>query len=153
MAKRRAAAGLRVFSEASGDPRGLSQRQLRVGELLRHAIAEVLARETIRDPVVADAAVTITEVLPAPDLKSATCYIMPLGGENLEAVRAALEQLAPWLSSQVSRRVRLKYAPALRFAIDSSFDEADRIKALLKRPDVAADLSSATDRDEESNGA
>jgi len=124
----------------AGLDRGEIIRQLRVGELLRQALAEVLAREPIRDPAVDRATITVTEVRATPDLRLATCYIMPLGGEQAEAVMAGLERLAPWLSAQVARRVRLKYAPSLSFRLDPSFDEADRIAALLRRPDVARDL-------------
>ena len=128
------------WASAGTAPSPVSPRQLKVGELLRHALAEVLGRESIRDPVVADAAITVSEVRATPDLRQAICYVMPLGGANRAEVLAGLERLAPWLSGQVARRVRLKYAPRLTFRLDPSFDEAERIDAILRRPEVAADL-------------
>ncbi len=118
------------------DRRTMSQRQLKVAELLRQALSEVLSRETIRDPVVAQATITVTEVQPAPDLKLATCYVMPLGGANAAAIIEALTAMAPWLSSKVAHRVSLKNAPKLRFRLDQSFDQAGRIDALLRRANV-----------------
>lgn len=128
-----------------GESGGAGPRQLRVGELLRQALAEVLTRETIRDAVLSEVAVTVTEVRAAPDLRHATCFVMPLGGERAPEVMAALGRLAPWLSGQVARRVQLRYAPALGFQLDPSFDEAERIAALLRRPEVARDLAGGED--------
>lgn len=118
-----------------------SQRPLRVGELVRHALAETLAREEIRDPVLAAHHVTVSEVRMSPDLRHATCFVMPLGGADAEAVLEGLERSAAWLGGQVARRVQLRYAPRLRFQLDRSFDEADRIERLLRRPDVARDIA------------
>jgi ribosome-binding factor A len=121
--------------------RGPSQRQLRAGELIRHAVAEVLTREEIHHDDLRGVAVTVTEVSMSPDLRQATCFIMPLGGKNTDKVLAALHQTGPWLSGQVARRVSLKFAPRLRFQIDQSFDNADHIGRLLQRSDVAPDLT------------
>lgn len=139
MAKRRRP-GRSWQPRGADEARSASPRQLRVGELLRQALAEVLSREEIRDPAVERATITVSEVRPSPDLRLATCYVMPLGGEQQAEVMAGLARLAPWLSAQVARRVRLKYAPSLSFRLDPSFDEADRIAALLRRPEVARDL-------------
>jgi ribosome-binding factor A len=128
---------------------GPSQRQLRVAELLRQALAEVLARESIRDPVVGSATITVTEVVPSPDLKLATCYVMPLGGEDAQEVLSRLTRMAPWLSSRIARLVKLKFTPKLRFRLDRSFDEADRIEALLRRPEVSADIERGAQREED----
>lgn len=123
---------------------GPSQRQLRAGELIRHAVAEVLTREEVHHEDLANIAITVTEVGMSPDLRQATCYVMPLGGKDADKVLAALNQKGPWLSGQVARRVRLKFSPRLQFRIDGSFDNADHIGQLLRRDDVAPDLTSAT---------
>ena len=123
------------------DPRGLTQRQLRVGELVRQALSEILTRGEIRDPALHDVAITVSEARASADLRRAVCFGVPLGGRNTEAVVAALNRNAAWLSGQVARRVQLKFAPRLSFRADESFDQADRIGALLRRGDVAADLT------------
>ena len=120
--------------------RGPSQRQLRAGELIRHAVAEVLTREEIHHEDLAGVAITVTEVSLSPDLRQATWYIMPLGGKDADQVLAALHKTGPWLSGQVARRVDLKFTPRLHFGIDESFDNADHIQQLLRRDDVAPDL-------------
>ncbi len=112
--------------------RPAGQRQLRVGEELRHALAGILARGEIHDPDVSGTAVTVTEVRVTPNLRQATAFVTPLGGRNAEAVLAGLERCAPWLRGQVTRQVRLKYSPELRFRLDRSFDRASRIDALLR---------------------
>ncbi|MCW5731134.1 MAG: 30S ribosome-binding factor RbfA [Alphaproteobacteria bacterium] len=119
------------------------QRPLRVGEEVRHALAEILSRGDIRDPDLAGASVTVTEVRVSPDLKNATAYVMPLAGRNAEAIMAALERAAPYLRAQVARAVKLRHAPRIGFRLDTSFDQAGRIDAILRRPDVAADLAAS----------
>ena len=135
--------------------RGPSQRQLRAGELIRHAVAEVLTREEIHHEDLSGVAVTVTEVSMSPDLRQATCFIMPLGGKDTEKVLAALHITGPWLSGRVAGRVRLKFAPRLRFEIDQSFDNADHIGRLLQRSDVASDLAGglSMEPDDGKNGA
>ena len=116
---------------------GPSQRQQRVAELVRHALAEVLARGDLQDEVLTSHVVTIPEVRMSPDLKLATAYVMPLGGKDEPAVLKALERNRKVLRAEVARRVNLKFAPDLRFRRDETFDEAARIDALLrsdKRP-------------------
>ena len=102
---------------------GPSQRQLRVGELIRHALAEMLARGDIHDDVLAKHVITVPEVRLSPDLKLATCYIMPLGGHDVTPVLKALDANKRYIRGEVAHRVNLKYAPDLRFRQDESFDE------------------------------
>ena len=119
-----------------------SQRQNRVGEVLRHAVAEILARGDLRDPDLQGVSVTVTEVTVSPDLKNATAWIMPLGGGHADKVEAALNRCARYVRGQVSKMVTLRYAPQVRFAVDTSFDSADRIKSILDKPGVRRDLDS-----------
>ena len=109
-----------------------SQRQLRVGEEVRHALARILARGELRDPDLRDVPVTVTEVRLSPDLRRATAYVVPLGGgEDIVVVRA-LRRAAPYLQSLVAREVTLRFTPRLTFEADTSFDTASRIEALLR---------------------
>lgn len=120
-------------------PSGPSQRQLRVGELIRHALADMLARGDIHDDVLAKHVVTVPEVRLSPDLKLATCYIMPLGGQDIKPVLKALEANKRYMRGEIAHRVNLKYAPDLRFRADESFAEAERIDALLDTEAVRRD--------------
>ena len=124
-----------------------SQRQQRVAELIRHALAEVLARGDAYDPTLASHTVTIPEVRMSPDLKLATAYVMPLGGRDERPVLEALERNRKILRQEVARRVNLKFAPELRFRRDETFDEAARIDALLRTDRVQRDLDDADDQD------
>lgn len=128
---------------------GPSQRQQRVAELVRHALAEVLQRGDIQDPVLGSHVVTVPEVRMSPDLKLATAYVMPLGGQDEAPVIAALERHKKILRQEVARRVNLKYAPELRFRRDETFDEAARIDQLLRSEKVQRDLESAPREDDE----
>lgn len=119
------------------------QRPLRVGEELRHALAQVLARGDIHDSALAGLSITVSEVRVSPDLKNATAFVLPLGGENTEAALAGLDRCAPYLRGQLARLVPLRYSPRLSFRLDESFATASRIEALLRRPEVAADLKPA----------
>jgi ribosome-binding factor A len=119
---------------------GPSQRQQRVAELVRHALAEVLQRGDVQDPVLARHVVTIPEVRMSPDLRLATAYVMPLGGEHEHEVLAALERNRKTLRQEVAHRVNLKFAPDLRFLRDETFDEASRIDALLRSERVRRDI-------------
>jgi ribosome-binding factor A len=118
-----------------------SQRQLRVSELIRHAVAELLQRGDIHDDVLERQIVTVPEVRLSPDLKTATVYIMPLGGKDEKPVLEALERHKKYIRTFVSQRVNLKYAPDLRFRRDETFDEADRINKLLRTKPVQRDLT------------
>ena len=117
-----------------------SQRALRAGELIRHALAEILARGDVHDPVIEAHLVTVAEVRMTPDLRLATVYIMPLGGEDEADVLAALDRNKRFLRGEVAHRVNLKFAPDLRFRIDARFDEAERVEQLLRSPAVRRDL-------------
>lgn len=110
---------------------GPSQRMLRVGELIRHELSALLARGEIHDDVLASAVVTIPEVTMSPDLKLATIYVMPLGGDRIEEVIAALDDNKRFIRSALAKAVNLKYAPEVRFRADKTFDEASRIARLL----------------------
>lgn len=119
---------------------GPSQRQLRVGELVRHALSEILARGEIADPDLDGVLVTVPEVRMSPDLKQATALVMPLGGKNQDKVMAGLERSRKWLRGQVARRVDLKFAPEIRFRLDTRFEDDDRVNAMLRAPEVKKDL-------------
>src|SRR4051794_37881180 len=125
---------------------GGSQRQLRVGETVRHAIADILAQGSAHDPDLEGHIVTVPEVRMSPDLKLATIYVMPLGGRDTEIVVAALDRNKKFLRGEVSRRVNLKFAPDLRFRVDDRFDEAERIGKLLRTPAVQRDLAADSDK-------
>lgn len=122
------------------DNRGPSQRQLRVGEEIRHLLAELLERGDMRDPELRDARITVTSVDVSPDLRNATAFIMPLGGQDKERLLAAMKRAAPWFRARVGEKAGLRSAPEIRFQLDTTFDEADKIGTLLRRPDVARDI-------------
>jgi ribosome-binding factor A len=119
---------------------GGSQRQLRVGELIRHELAAMLSRGDVHDPVIEGHMITVPEVRMSPDLRLATIYIMPLGGRDENDVLAALDRNKRYVRGEIARRVNLKFAPEIRFRIDERFDEAERIEKLLRTPDVRRDL-------------
>jgi ribosome-binding factor A len=128
---------------------GSSQRQLRVGELIRHELAAMLSRGDIHDPVVEAHMITVPEVRMSPDLRLATIYVMPLGGRDVKDVVAALERNKRYVRGEIARRVNLKFAPEIRFRIDERFDEAERIEKLLRTPVVQRDLKSEEDSDDQ----
>lgn len=128
-----------------------TQRQLRVGEEIRHSLAYILGRGEIREPALQGAMITVTEVRVSPDLKNATAFIMPLGGgdkETTKPVVEALKRAAPFLRRLVADRVKLRYAPSISFQHDESFDEASKIDALLRRPKVAQDIAAPDSEDD-----
>ncbi len=146
-------AGAPVFQENAmtrhqkkGSAPGGSQRQLRVGEAVRHALADILSHGSARDPDLEGHIITVPEVRMSPDLKLATIYVMPLGGRDTDIVVAALERNKRFLRGELARRVNLKFAPDIRFRVDERFDEAERIEKLLRTPAVQRDI--ASDRDE-----
>jgi len=110
---------------------GASQRQLRVGEQIRHVLAELLMGGAVHDPVLAETSLTVSEVRISRDLRRATVFVTELGGELGGGTRAALARATPWLRGEVARRMYLKYAPDLVFEPDTSFAEAARLEALL----------------------
>lgn len=119
-----------------------SQRQLRAGELVRHALVDVLAREDLRDPDLKGVSLTITEVRCSPDLRHASIYCIPLGGKDTPTAIKAINRCATFLRGRLGREIEMKFTPKLVFEADGSFDEASHISALLHQPDVARDLSS-----------
>lgn len=130
------------------DGRMPSQRQLRVGEELRHVLAEILGRGDVRDPDLTDATITVTEVRISPDLRNATAFVVPLGGAEVERTVAALRRAAPYLRSRIARAVQLRLVPTLSFEADTSFDYAGRIDRILHAPQVERDLD-GDDADED----
>ena len=122
----------RHHQKKSSAPGGGSQRQLRVGEQVRHAMAEILAQGNVHDADLEGHIVTVPEVRMSPDLKLATVYVMPLGGRDTGIVIAALERNKKFLRGEVARRVNLKFAPDVRFRVDERFDEAERIEKLCE---------------------
>ncbi|MDR3469039.1 MAG: 30S ribosome-binding factor RbfA [Xanthobacteraceae bacterium] len=128
----------------STGPEG-SQRQLRVGELVRHAVSDILSQGSVHDPELEGHIITVPEVRMSPDLKLATIYVMPLGGRDTNGVVAALDRNKKYLRGEVARRINLKFAPDIRFRVDERFDEAERIEKLLRTPAVQKDLAHETD--------
>lgn len=132
-----------------GHAAGPSQRQLRAGELVRHALVEILAREDLRDPALAGVSVTIGEVRASPDLKHMTAFVAALGNHEPEKIAAALGRCAGFLRGRLARQIDLKFTPQLHFLPDVSYDEAQHIDALLRRPEVARDLARGDDDDDD----
>jgi ribosome-binding factor A len=122
------------------DSSGPSQRALRVGELIRHALSDMLTRGEVHDPVLEGHLITVPEVRMSPDLRLATIYVMPLGGRDIDAVIEALDRNKRYLRGEIARHVNLKFVPEIRFRVDERFDEAERIEKLLRTPAVQRDL-------------
>jgi ribosome-binding factor A len=120
--------------------RGPSQRQYRVGEELRHAIARILDYAHFRDPDLAGVSVTVTEVRISPDLRNATAYVTPLGGRDMDKVVAALNRASGYFRREIARAVVLRVVPDIAFVPDTSFDYSSRVDAILAAPRVARDL-------------
>ncbi|MEM1428183.1 MAG: 30S ribosome-binding factor RbfA [Pseudomonadota bacterium] len=120
---------------------GPTQRQLRVGELIRRTLSDVLARGDVHDPDLTSVSITVGEVRCSPDLKKATVFVLPLGGKGAEAVLVALRRNKAELRRVVSKNMTLKYAPDLHFVIDDTFDRMDETRALFARQDVQRDLA------------
>ena len=129
-----------------GQGKAPSQRQLRVGEEIRHALARVLERGEIHDPSLSNRIVTITEVRLSPDLRNATAFVTPLGGGDVDAVLAGLKRVRSYLRHAIGQSVRLRCVPELRFEADASFDEAARIDALLRSRPVRRDVEAAASK-------
>jgi ribosome-binding factor A len=132
----------------------IGQRPLRVGEELRHALARLFERGELRDPDLSDVAVTVTEVRVSPDLRRATAFVMPLGGLRQAEVMAALRRSAPYLRRAIARTVTLRLVPDLAFELDTAFDHASSVNAVLHQPEVERDLAAgAGSDDEDADGA
>jgi ribosome-binding factor A len=127
---------------------GPSQRALRVGELIRHAMSDMLTRGDVHDPVLEGHLITVPEVRMSPDLRMATIYVMPLGGRDIKDVIEALDRNKRYLRGEIARHVNLKFAPEVRFRADERFDEAERIEKLLRTPVVRRDLETKPDGEE-----
>lgn len=127
-------------ADRSRSAAGPSQRQLRVGTEIRHALSSTLQRGEVRDPDLEGVSITVTEVRLSPDLRNATAFVMPLGGGNLEKILPALRRVAPFLRRQIASSVSLKYNPQLSFQADQSFEEASKIGRVLNSPAVQRDL-------------
>ncbi|MBI1209601.1 MAG: 30S ribosome-binding factor RbfA [Azospirillum sp.] len=135
-------------------PKAPSQRQLRVGEELRHVLAELLQRGDFRDPELRNLNVTVTEVRMSPDLRNATAFVTPLGGGQIGETVALLRKAAAFLRGQIAHAVQLRFAPHLSFEADTTFDYAERIEIILHSPDVARDLAATSDtEDKDEKGA
>src|SRR5262249_19747568 len=119
---------------------GPSQRQLRAGELVRHALADILSRAEVHDPVIESHVITVPEVRMSPDLRQATIFVVPLGGRDEKEVLTALDRNKRYLRGEIARRINLKFAPELRFRLDERFNEAERIEKLLRTAAVRRDL-------------
>ena len=130
----------RNHRDNNAGPAGPSQRALRAGELVRHAIAEILQRGDVHDPVLEGRLITVPEVRMSPDLRMATIYVMPLGGREIKEVLEALERNKRYLRGEIAHHVNLKFAPDIRFHADERFAEAERIEKLLRTPAVQRDL-------------
>lgn len=141
------------MSQFAGKPP--SQRQLRVGEEIRHVLAGIFVRGDLHDPDLTGESITVSEVRVSPDLKNATAFVLPLGGQHIDTVMPALKRSSPYLRHLIGQAIRLKYTPRLSFQIDHSFDEAQKIEGLLRTPTVQRDLNpedegpTATDEDRE----
>ena len=114
-----------------GAAKGPSQRQLRMGELLRHVLSEIMVRDEFHDPALAGANITVTEVRPSPDLKNATVFVTPLGGADVNTVVDALQRARGYLRAQIAGKIEAKFTPNLSFKADTSFATAERIETLL----------------------
>ncbi len=148
--------GRKQHTRNASGPQGPSQRQLRAGELIRHALVEVLREEEIHDPAMEGVSVTVTEVRMSPDLKHATCFVEPLGAGvesaptagHVEEIVKALNAHAKFLRGVLGRHIDMKFTPDLKFRHDESFDAAGRMDRLFNDPRVRADLERADDEDE-----
>lgn len=129
-------------------PTGPSQRALRVGELVRHALAGIFQRGDVEDDALHGAVITVPEVRMTPDLKIANAYIMPLGGEHAEEIVAALNRHRKFIRGRVAPQINMKFAPEVRFLVDDTFEEASRIDTLLRSEKVQRDLGDDEDGDE-----
>ncbi len=121
-------------------PKAPGQRQLRIGEEIRHILAAIFERETFRDPALVDVRLTVTEVRPSPDLRHARVYVVPLGGGDTSKILEGLKRVKPFLRREVASRVSFKFIPDLIFSADTTFDEAEHISRLLHKPEVARDI-------------
>ena len=140
---------MRRHQTNKGGAKGPTQRQLRAGELVRRALADIVSRGNIQDPELAGVSFTVTEVRMSPDLRHATCFVAPLGAGDPAQLAKALARVRGYLRGQLSKEVTFKFMPDLTFEPDTSFDQADEVDRLLHSPEVARDLG-PEEGDEES---
>jgi ribosome-binding factor A len=134
---------------SSAHDRGPTQRQLRVGELLRHSLSEILTRGEVRDPDLEGVSVTVTQVKPSGDMRHAAVFVEPLGGKNAKAIVDALNRHKGFIRGLMGKTIALRFTPELRFLEDTSFAEAEKIETLLKSSRVQRDLNGdSEERDE-----
>lgn len=126
--------------KSTNKARAPSVRQLRVGEEIRHCLAEIFGRGDLHDPDLAGISLTVSEVRISPDLRNATAFVMPLGGGDVDKALTALARAAPYLRGRIGKQLQLRYLPTLSFRRDPSFDTATRIDEILRSPDVVRDL-------------
>jgi ribosome-binding factor A len=131
----------KLFDAFSNGKSTQGQRPKRVGEEIRHALADIFMRDECHSPLLDGASITVSEVRVSPDLKNATAFVMPLAGKDKEALIEALKIASPQIRYLVSKKVALRYMPRIHFSLDHSFEEAERIQQLLRKPEVAKDLS------------
>ena len=139
-------------SSRNPEQKGPSQRQLRVGEMLRHALSDILRANEIRDPDLLGVSITVTQVKPSPDMRHATVFVEPLGGKNADTIVAALNRHRGFLRGEMGHAIALKFTPELRFVEDTSFAEAERIARILHSEKVARDLKAPGAADEDDDG-
>ena len=144
--------GIMSRQQSHSSQKGPSQRQLRVGEMLRHALSDILREREVRDPELVGVSVTVTQVKPSPDMRHATVFVEPLGGEKADVVVAALNRHRGYLRGAMGRAIALKFTPELRFVEDTSFAEAERINRILHSERVARDLKPAAELSEDDDG-
>jgi ribosome-binding factor A len=135
--------------KSSAQQRGPSQRQLRVGELLRHSLSEILTRGEVRDPDLVGVSVTVTQVKPSGDMRHATVFVEPLGGKNAKVIVDALNRHKGFIRGLMGKTIATKFTPELRFVEDTSFAEAEKIETLLKSSRVQRDLEEHPDKHDE----
>ncbi len=136
----------RAARGSHGQARGPSQRQLRAGELVRHALVDILRQGELHDEMLELASVTVTEVRISPDLRHAVCFVEPLGGTQAGVVVEALNRHARFLRGRLGREIDMKFTPDLKFVHDQSFDEASRMDALFRRPEIRRDIEHEDDQ-------
>jgi len=124
-----------------------------VGELLRHALSDILLQSEIRDPELEGVSVTVTQVKPSPDMRHATVFVEPLGGKNADTIVNALNRHRGFLRGELGRTIELKFTPELRFVEDTSFAEAERIEKILQSEKVARDLQAQSEAPKDDDGA
>jgi len=130
-----------------GESKSRSQRQLRIGEVIRHVLVQLIDRGEANDPGLDGVSITVTEVRVSPDLRNATAFVMPLGGTGSDESLESLNRAAPFFRRRVAAEVDLRRLPSLSFELDATFDNADHIEALLRSPAVSADVTAPRDPD------